>query len=65
MIYAPILMIIVSMTIGAVLGAIGMLYVNYKEIKSLEEELDKFRDLYFEEMDKWRNKYIDDGHNFY
>ena len=31
----------------------------------LEEELDKFRKLYFNEVDKWKSKYDDDDYNAY
>ena len=34
-----------------------------KENKTLSEEVDKFRDLYFSEMDKWRNKHLDDNYD--
>ena len=48
-----------SLLIGFILGAIFCIIYNQKENKELQNEVDKFRDLYFEELDKWRNKYVD------
>ena len=50
------IMIAFSVLFGAVLGAFIMLVINAKNTKELEEEIDKFRQLYFHEVDK----YIDD-----
>jgi uncharacterized membrane protein (DUF106 family) len=49
-----------SMIVGFILGALSCLYINVKENRELQKEVDKFRDLYFSELDNWRNKYIDD-----
>ena len=54
-----------SILVGFILGAISTLYVNMKENKELQEEVDKFRDLYFEELDKWKNKYNNDDYEAY
>ena len=48
-----------SMMIGFILGALSCLYINVKENRTLQKEVDKFRDLYFNELDNWRNKHID------
>jgi hypothetical protein len=42
--------------LGMLIGVIGMLIATAKHIKGINEEVDKFRDLYFEELDKWRDK---------
>ena len=51
--------------IGIILGFLLCLIIIIKENKALKEEVDKFRDLYFEEMDKWRNKYDQDDYEAY
>jgi len=53
------------LVVGFIIGAIFAVIVNAKENKSLTKEIDKFRDLYFEEMDKWKNKYDDDDYEAY
>lgn len=45
----------ITLFFGFVLGAVCVFIYTKVEIKSLEKEVDKFRDLYFEEMDKWKN----------
>jgi uncharacterized membrane protein (DUF106 family) len=57
--------IAISVLIGFVIGAVSSMIINARENKALQEEVDKFRDLYFEEIDQWRNKYIDDGYEAY
>lgn len=54
-----------SILVGFILGTISALYVNMKENKELQKEVDKFRDLYFEEIDNWKNKYVDDDYEAY
>lgn len=58
--FVYLLMIGLSLLIGFAIGAVIIVISTRKEIKELENEADKFRDLYFEELDKWRNKYVDD-----
>jgi hypothetical protein len=50
---------------GFLMGAICVLITNIKQNEALRKEVDKFRDLYFEEMDKWRNKYVNDDYEAY
>jgi hypothetical protein len=57
--------IAISFTIGLAIGAIGVLIATTKEIKSLNEEIDTFRDLYFNELDNWKNKYDQDDYDSY
>jgi len=57
--------IAISFTIGLAIGAIGVLIATTKEIKSLNEEIDTFRDLYFNELDNWENKYDQDEYDSY
>jgi len=42
-----------SVLFGAILGAFIMLIINAKNTKELEEEVDKFRELYFNELDRY------------
>ena len=48
-----------SFVFGGVLGACSMLFINKGLIEDLNEEIDKFRELYFNEVDRWNDKYID------
>ena len=50
---------------GFLIGAILTIMANAKENKALMEEVDKFRDLYFNEIDKWKNKYNNDDYEAY
>jgi len=45
-----------SLFFGFILGMLCTFVFTKEEIKGLEKEVDKFRDLYFEELDKWREK---------
>ena len=51
--------------LGMLIGVIGMLVVTAKHIKDINQEVDKFRDLYFEELDKWKSKYDQDDYEDY
>ena len=44
--------IIITFLIGSVLGFLSCLLIIIRENKTLKEELDKFRNLYFNELDK-------------
>ena len=55
----------IVLLVGFILGIITSIITTMKEIKSLEKEVDKFRDLYFEEMDKQKNKYDNDDYEAY
>jgi formiminotetrahydrofolate cyclodeaminase len=57
--------IAVSLLTGSLLGALLCMIITARQNKSLEKEIDKFRDLYFEEMDKWKNKYNQDDYEAY
>ena len=54
-----------TLIIGITLGAIFAYLYSLKQITSLEEEVDKFRDLYFYELDKWKSKYNIDDYEAY
>ena len=54
-----------SLFAGFILGAIATLYINIKENKRLEQELDTFQNLYFNELYKWINIYDDDNYEAY
>lgn len=58
-IFTPILCIGLSILLGLLIGSIATFYITIKENKKLQDELDKFRKLYFHEIDKWKNKYTD------
>jgi len=51
--------------LGMLIGVIGMLIATAKHIKDINQEVDKFRDLYFEELDKWKGKYDQDDYEAY
>ena len=55
----------IILIIGFVLGFLTSLIIIIRENKTLRDEVDKFRDLYFQEMDKWRNKYDNDDYEAY
>jgi len=57
--------IAVSLLTGSLLGALLCMIITARQNKSLEKEIDKFRDLYFKEMDKWKNKYNQDDYEAY
>ena len=57
--------IAISLLTGSLLGALLCMIITARQNKSLEKEIDKFRDLYFEEMDKWKNKYDNDDYEAY
>ena len=59
-IFEPLLCIFLSMIVGVLIGTIFTLVKLSKEQKSLYNELDKFRGLYFAEIDRWKNKYTND-----
>tara|TARA_R110002012_G_scaffold79080_2_gene201342 strand:+ start:4185 stop:4370 length:186 start_codon:yes stop_codon:yes gene_type:complete len=48
-------MIAFSVLFGAILGAFITVTITAKNTKELEEEVDKFRALYFNELDKYVN----------
>ena len=54
-----------TLIIGMTLGFSICLFTIVRENRILQKELNKFRDLYFEEMDKWKNKYEDDDYEAY
>ena len=54
--------IAITLTFGIVIGMAVTFLLMKKENKTLSEEVDKFRDLYFDELDKWKNKYVDDDY---
>ena len=55
----------IILIIGFVLGFLTSLIIIIRENKTLRDEVDKFRDLYFQEMDKWRNKYDNNDYEAY
>ena len=57
--------IAVSLIIGFILGTVSCIIVTAKENKELKKEVDKFRDLYFEEMDRWKTKYDQNDYEAY
>tara|TARA_R100000963_G_C4642599_1_gene106280 strand:- start:1394 stop:1618 length:225 start_codon:yes stop_codon:yes gene_type:complete len=48
--FEPMVIIFISLLAGMLVGGIGMIYVGSRELKRTKEELDKFRELYFEEV---------------
>ena len=59
----PMGLICISIFIGMIFGGIWMFYSMFKSHKRVETELDKFRDLYFDQLNYWKDKYIDDDPN--
>jgi len=57
--------IAITLTFGIIIGMVITFLLMKKENKTLSEEVDKFRDLYFDELDKWKNKYVDDDYEPY
>ena len=53
------LIIATSLFLGICIGFVGMLLLSQQSMKDVNDELDKFRKLYFNEVDKWKNKYTD------
>ena len=54
-------MIAVSLIVGFILGTIACIIVTAKENRELKEDVEKFRDLYFNELDNWKQKYDQDN----
>ena len=54
-----------TLIIGIALGFSICLFTIVRENRILQKELNKFRDLYFEEMDKWRTKYDQNDYEAY
>jgi uncharacterized membrane-anchored protein YhcB (DUF1043 family) len=48
--FEPLLLICLTLCLGILIGCISMLWVSAKELKKTNEELEKFRELYFEEV---------------
>tara|TARA_R100000664_G_C2726717_1_gene118464 strand:- start:756 stop:959 length:204 start_codon:yes stop_codon:yes gene_type:complete len=61
----PLTGIAITLAFGIIIGVIISFLLMKKENKALSEEVDKFRDLYFNEMDKWKNKYDNDNYEAY
>ena len=61
----PFVGIAITLTFGIIIGMVITFLLMKKENKTLSEEVDKFRDLYFDELDKWKNKYVDDDYEPY
>tara|TARA_R110002020_G_scaffold109163_1_gene252715 strand:- start:508 stop:708 length:201 start_codon:yes stop_codon:yes gene_type:complete len=51
------LMLCVSLVGGIFIGLLSAILLIKDNSYELEKELDKFRELYFNELDKWKNKY--------
>jgi len=56
--FNPLLIIFISLLAGMLIGGLVMIYKGSQELKATQEELDKFRELYFEEVKT--NSLIDD-----
>ena len=56
----PLVIFSITFFLGSIVGGIIVYFAQLDTINGLDQEVDKFRDLYFNELDKWRNKYIDD-----
>ena len=61
----PLAGIAITLIFGIIIGMVITFLLMKKENKTLSEEVDKFRDLYFDELDKWKNKYVDDDYEPY
>ena len=59
-IFTPLICIFLSIVLGGMLGVLLTMYTTSKYCKNIEKELDKFRELYFDELNKWKNKYDND-----
>ena len=49
-IFEPMIIIFISLLAGILIGSISAIYINAKELKETNRELDKFRELYLEEV---------------
>tara|TARA_R100001015_G_C4610894_1_gene166296 strand:+ start:938 stop:1159 length:222 start_codon:yes stop_codon:yes gene_type:complete len=54
-----------TLCIGSCLGVFLCMIFKSRYNRALEQEVDKFRDLYFNELDKWKNKYDEDDYESY
>ena len=57
--------IVIGFVIGFLIGAFSCMIITAKENKGLKKEIDKFRDLSFEDMDRWKMKYDKDDYEAY
>ena len=57
--FQVLLIIATSLFLGICMGFVGTLLLFQQNIKDVNDELDKFRKLYFNEVDRWKNKYTD------
>ncbi len=48
--FEPMIIIFISLLAGMIIGCLISIYVGSKELKATQEELDKFRELYFNEV---------------
>tara|TARA_R100001244_G_C5121256_1_gene123554 strand:- start:365 stop:550 length:186 start_codon:yes stop_codon:yes gene_type:complete len=53
--FEPLLCICLSLILGILIGVISMLWISAKDLKATNEELEKFREMYFTEIDKTTN----------
>jgi uncharacterized membrane-anchored protein YhcB (DUF1043 family) len=54
--FEPLLLVCLTLILGILIGVISMLWVSAKELKETNEELEKFREMYFAQIDKLKNK---------
>ena len=57
--------IVIGFVIGFLIGAFSCMIITARQNKALEEEVDTFRELYFNELDNWKNKYDQDDYELY
>lgn len=54
--FEPLLLICLTLMLGILIGVISTLWASAKELKAINEELEKFRELYFLERDEKKHK---------
>ena len=54
-----------SLIIGFMIGTISCIIITAREIKALQDKLDKVNTLYSKELNKWKNKYNNDDYEAY
>ena len=57
--FAPLLIICLTLSLGILIGAIATIWVSARELKATQKELDMFRKMYYEQQRLFNDKYID------
>ena len=55
--YSHLIIISICLVLGILIGVIGMLITTARDVRHINEELDKFRLLYFNELDSKKSNF--------